>query len=750
VSVLVLGLCGCASSERMARMSGGVVQEYSAPSKQRIRSEKFQKHTRKQNKPRTDIVGKVEETPVNIWPFFFGSEYYTSVMWPIVDWDEYGFAVRPFYNQEGDEYSVLFPLTAWNTVDSDGWVLLFSWHKNGWLFFPLASRSETEEELWRYYTPFFIQHKDLRPLSLKTTRRSSFTELLLGYYHHERKLNTDGWSWEALYGNNLTPKLRRYFNHRLAGTKYIVPDDYTDLKHLRKEIAATLPVDEEQAVGFIPFFHVSWDKDGHLWRALAYLIGGESKTDSFGWDVLGPLVMSYEYEDHSRAVWSSWGYGNVRSERNWKSFLLLSYFNEEKRFVGKGKYEIIKELYGYTGLSFEKFRRARPDINAELAKLDPSLELPATVTDGDTLKLHLDELGKSPKFKDMEFPFHTTSEGGFVPLYIYRRSDNPYANNWWISPLALTYRENQKQDWMFWSIPILTFSGHDEESDWLRIFPPLVWNSSTSRRKRIEKPIHAANFEWAPEGSCISVRGDWSLCGLYYHGYMSYSAVKPGLSYRRAEHIRTGLPRLFREKKEAREQKDELEKKYLKEKLYQPIPGDEVDACRKQLKLAELRRDLRKLAEEEKKRDAEYAAMRSDAKSLGFELDEKFPEESEQVDAALERLFDAATEVHSQEDIGSGFFYRKELRHNGDSNWRFCGVLAGGEKRGDREHMHVLQFLYRYRRDGKRMEKIYFPFISIREDENESRVSFMGRIWQRTERNGKSGGYFFFIPYGEP
>ena len=47
------------------------------------------------------------------------------------------------------------------------------------------------------------------------------------------------------------------------------------------------------------------------------------------------------------------------------------------------------------------------------------------------------------------------------------------------------------------------------------------------------------------------------------------------------------------------------------------------------------------------------------------------------------------------------------------------------------------------------MEKICFPFISVREDEHGSRVSFMGRIWQRTVRDGRTGGYICFIPYGE-
>ena len=44
---VVLIFCGCASSERMARLSGGVVQEYSAPQDHRLRSMKYQAKTRK-------------------------------------------------------------------------------------------------------------------------------------------------------------------------------------------------------------------------------------------------------------------------------------------------------------------------------------------------------------------------------------------------------------------------------------------------------------------------------------------------------------------------------------------------------------------------------------------------------------------------------------------------------------------------------------------------------------------------------
>ena len=71
-------LCGCASSERMARLSGGVLQKHSAPRTERVRSARFQvtsnPHIRKDASGRSDLSG---QPLVNIWPFFVRSgDYY--------------------------------------------------------------------------------------------------------------------------------------------------------------------------------------------------------------------------------------------------------------------------------------------------------------------------------------------------------------------------------------------------------------------------------------------------------------------------------------------------------------------------------------------------------------------------------------------------------------------------------------------------------------------------------------------------
>ena len=93
-------LASCASSERMTRMSG-VLERYEKPRRERI--DGFAARVPEEQ------LAPLDDSLINLWPFFYRNNLYTSVFWPMIDSDPYGFAVRPFYNQEGNEYSILFP-----------------------------------------------------------------------------------------------------------------------------------------------------------------------------------------------------------------------------------------------------------------------------------------------------------------------------------------------------------------------------------------------------------------------------------------------------------------------------------------------------------------------------------------------------------------------------------------------------------------------------------------------------------------
>ena len=121
-------LCSCASSERMLRLSGGASRP---PDASRLASSRWS-HSNRITRP-LDLGGDL----VNLWPFYYRNNDYVSALWPVFDYDGYGLAVRPFFNCEGDEYSILFPLTAWNPVNGDGWGGIAYWRPKAFGMFPL-------------------------------------------------------------------------------------------------------------------------------------------------------------------------------------------------------------------------------------------------------------------------------------------------------------------------------------------------------------------------------------------------------------------------------------------------------------------------------------------------------------------------------------------------------------------------------------------------------------------------------------
>ena len=138
----VLFASSCASSERMNRL-GYDSDSYSAPKASRISGGRFDDAVVNLRAP----VG-LKDRQVNIWPFCTVNSRYVSVLWPFIDWDDFGMAVRPFFNQEGNDCSILFPLSSWNTVDGDGWALNAYWNKNHFGIFPLMHIGKEEDDFW--------------------------------------------------------------------------------------------------------------------------------------------------------------------------------------------------------------------------------------------------------------------------------------------------------------------------------------------------------------------------------------------------------------------------------------------------------------------------------------------------------------------------------------------------------------------------------------------------------------------------
>ena len=755
-------LAGCASSERMNRMSGGVFQEYSAPKSYRIRSQKFQAKSRRLESGRTDRIGQVENTPVNVWPFWFSSDYYTAALWPFVDWDDYGFAVRPFYNQEGDEHAVLFPLSAWNPVNGDGWVLFAAWNTTGFGFIPLCWQNRDKDSFWYYYTPLLIHSEETAPLTLRNRSQDSFTWFLLGYFKGEKRINRKFLAFPSY--SRFTPAVKRKMAYMFDGTGVKVPSSQPEMDQLVKDPEAVkkLPGSEKNSFGVVPLFHVTSSPEKTWWRALAYLVGGESSEKYWGWDVLGPFLAKY----HDKAS-GSWHLGDRR--RLFLSLPLLTYFTDDAWVTNKGKGKAARQLVRHVSWSEDPaaFRKKIPKINAELKKLDPAWKLPATVTDDAIYRKWLEEFFRSPGFRALKLETKRCRQGGFLPLFWYETTEDPDSAEFFSFAGMTRYYCGGDRKLSFWSVPMLTYRSREkyltgkkvrQEKEAFWIAPPLIWYSDMKSKFDPEhQTILPSTARRAGKSDCAFRQDDFSALGLYYHGKMAYYAAKPGVNNKILEELRQNLPRLTRQangsvtrirklKKDisilqaASERERELASKPGKNKirLYEKL----LDHEKQKLALEKAEREYGKLRQK-------IAGLETKAHSIGFKFDAEGVRQGRAAaaESALEKLFAQYTEKRWQEDYGSGLFYRKEIFHNGDFHWRLLGILAGGEKNRNREHCHVLQFLYRYRRDGKKMEKIYFPFVSIRKNGADRRFSFLGRIYQKTVKNGRTSGYVFFIPF---
>lgn len=81
------------------------------------------------------IEVRFDGSTVNLWPLYYHSGDFTSVLWPLFDLDSRGFAVRPFFHHDRDAAAILWPLSGWD--HSGGWALTAYWGEGCCGMFPL-------------------------------------------------------------------------------------------------------------------------------------------------------------------------------------------------------------------------------------------------------------------------------------------------------------------------------------------------------------------------------------------------------------------------------------------------------------------------------------------------------------------------------------------------------------------------------------------------------------------------------------
>lgn len=153
----------------------------------------------------------MSESRVNAWPLYYNAGTGFSVLWPLMDFDEQGWAFRPFYATNNNDRAVLWPLSGWD-ADS-GWGLnsywrneaffgawpLFHWNmsknKGGFNYILLFWWENSGKE-WGLFPVWGVGENDYRILNFyKSNNGWNFWPLI---YRKENKNGTV--DWRLLYG----------------------------------------------------------------------------------------------------------------------------------------------------------------------------------------------------------------------------------------------------------------------------------------------------------------------------------------------------------------------------------------------------------------------------------------------------------------------------------------------------------------------------------------------------------------------
>lgn len=228
------------------------------------------------------IEVRFDGSTVNLWPLYYHSGDFTSVLWPLFDLDSRGFAVRPLFHHDRDAAAILWPLSGWD--HSGGWALTAYWGEGYCGMFPLFHSG-------KFHTvgPFFWEHDG-----------EKFT--YLGMFPLIYYWKPDNWFagpvWRTHDSGGLFPVLWLSDDFNLAGPAWW---DYDS--------------------GNFGLFPVQWKVDNFNMIGPAWWNCGSGNWGFF------PLVWNINRFHATGPVW--WNYGN----QSWGVFPLVK-ISQDYRIIG--------------------------------------------------------------------------------------------------------------------------------------------------------------------------------------------------------------------------------------------------------------------------------------------------------------------------------------------------------------------------------------------------------------------------------
>ncbi len=709
-SVLLVALAGCASSDRMMRISpfGG-------------------------DQKADDAVAALsfDSREVNLWPLLYDNDAFTSILWPMIDADADGMAVRPFFNRDGDEYSILFPLCAWNPVNRDGWMLFCYWN--------VPER--------RYMLlPFFMQNQDDCWLLPAYWNDSTFGVAPFcrfdadgGYF-----LNTfwfrDGGSRYVIslpfysYRADATDSRHRVLFGLLGGA-YDNPSESRSYWHCLAALGGRDGDESYHAV--LPLYY--WQqRPEQRWLWTLPVVYGSGQTEML--NVCGPLF-----------------FRNDSPERcNIGSFPLFWYRQDKAADAAH---------LNVAGL----FHRYRNEKERETFTAAPFPFL-----------MHWEDPAVS---RWISFPLfwrsHSKNDGknalnvlGILGNYEY---DDP--ENWslWSFPLFAFGREGAKRSgWGLW--PLFRYDeNRDGRSEW-RLWPLI------SRRDMVPSLLNVDEDSWSVIGSLVWRSGvlseNRSALPQNDAAEDDWPEVPGGKALIREEGVQSSL--LRRTSAVYRTWNEIALDDGLAEQCKQAVDTQE-QLCRDAERLASLRQELteessadsawlkRRVAETEKSYDENRGELRALLYQLGLDCPVVLTEPwSEEAPELLNRwqLADEFQQYTREITVEScrvpyfPFLYDSErcgANYHGrllGVDWRFLGIssewaLWRGWREGEQEETRLARYFYWYRRNGEVERRIFFPGCSYTTENDDWQFSFWWRLASFRRKADKMSGYLFFMPFGK-
>lgn len=704
--ILALGLClvlqSCVSMDRMVRVS-----------------------------PFHEDEGISSTERVSMFPLYYQNADENSVLWPLVDWDDEGFAFRPVYVKEGCEHAFLWPLSGWDTEAQDGWFLTAYWDKNSGGLFPLFHKGKKLS----YYGPFVssksasgllpIYYNDketfwLAELFVKNEKKDSTQYRFLSFLgNYETWDNGDSRSW-------LIPL---YYASKEGNEEKFISPLYVHHQDGSKTYSHLLTAYwGDHGTGVFPLFHrgesfsfygpylikneghalfpLYYKDEQNLW--LAELYAQHKRKGSLERRFLSFLGNHKTWDNGNRRSWLFPFYYHQKMSN--KESTISPFFSTSYR---NGQLENLNVL----GLLYNSFERKDYSYKFLLWPLFIQEEKRSGVTE-----------------TDLAFLWHSETN----------KETGQYKRSLW--PLFSYGNDGARED--FWTVTSFFSKGGGEENNYISTW---FWGrkKSSGNKNTVDVNLNINSYPYHHQ----SVYSDYEeRTDGYYFLFGDYKEYKyadeiPRARDRSRQRLKYSYSNDFlfnsHEKKVFRRWKEgSLSEKEMKM----------IDAWNERMVFTSIKQPKSSFVVNKHMATKEEVPTIEEMIELLQTHGVAVKGQGERdINEGLEALAKEKSYLATTSERGSIFNVFKSTFSEGDYEWKvFWGALKS-KKSGDREQASFLKYLYRREQEKEEVRRDIFPFIKWDSGE-ESRFSFLGfekigYLFNVKKDSGGWGGHFCFIPW---